>query len=145
MDENIEMINFMHKNAEMGYLSSLDVLNQIKETDNKIKRDLDLLTSEYKKYMDESKRIIKKSKTSISKNSLFTKVSSKMGIEMELNKDNSDSAIARMLIQGLTMGEVDIESKINNYKENLDNNILTLAEKYKNFQHDFIHTFKKYL
>lgn len=145
MDENIEMINFMHKNAEMGYLSSLDVLNKIKETDNKIKRDLDLLTSEYKKYMDESKRIIKKSKTSISKNSLFTKVSSKMGIEMELNKDNSDSAIARMLIQGLTMGEVDIESKINNYKENLDNNILTLAEKYKSFQHDFIHTFKKYL
>jgi len=145
MNENNEMISYIYNNAEMGYLSCLNTLKLLKEKDNKIKKDLEKITDLYKKYMDESKKIIKKNKLSLSKNSLVTKVFSKMGIEMELNKDNSDSAIAKILIQGLTMGEVDIEAKINNYKQALNKDILSFAENYKNFQHEYIHILKIYL
>ena len=145
MEDTLEMLSFIYKNAEMGYLSSNDLLTLLKEKNNKIKKDLDTITAEYKNYMDKSKKIIKKSKFSLPSNSLFTKVSSKMGMKMELNKDNSDSSIASMLIQGLTMGEISMEAKISSYKNSLDKNILNFAEEYKAFQQKYIEMLKKYL
>lgn len=64
---------------------------------------------------------------------------------MDMLKDNSDSSIARMLTQGLTMGVVDITSKIDNYNDSLDKSILKLGKQYKKFQQEEIERLKKYL
>ena len=44
---------------------------------------------------------------------IITKIGSDMGIKMETIKDNSDAAIASMLIEGFTMGVT--EMKINTH------------------------------
>ena len=68
----------------------------------------------------------------------MAKISSKMGIAMETMKDNSDPAIASMVIEGLTMGIVEMETKIENYKKLVDKKILKLSTKFLKFQEEEI-------
>ena len=64
---------------------------------------------------------------------------------MEVKKDNSDASIAHLLIQGLTMGIVDIESKIKRFENYADKNIINLAKNYLKFHNDYLEKLKTYL
>ena len=64
---------------------------------------------------------------------------------MEVDKDNSDAAISHLLTQGLTMGCVDIASKIDRYEHDCDKKILNLAKRYLKFQKEAIEILKPYL
>ena len=75
----------------------------------------------------------------------MTKFMSKQGIKKEVKDDNSDASIAHMLIEGLTMGVVDMETKIKNLKDKADKDILKICEKYLKFQQEEIEKLKKYL
>ena len=75
----------------------------------------------------------------------MTKISSSMGMKMEVIKDNSDAAMAKLLTQGLTMGCVDIASKIDRYDSDADKKILKLAKDYLKFQKESIELLKEYL
>lgn len=68
-----------------------------------------------------------------------------MGIKKEVKCDNSDAALAHMIIEGLTMGVVDISSKINNYKNEVDKDILNLSKSFLKFQEDEIEKLKTFL
>ena len=76
---------------------------------------------------------------------MFSKMGANMGIKMEVIKDNSDSAMAHMIIEGVTMGLVDIETKIKNFSDVCDKKILNLANSYKDSLNNQIETLKKYL
>ena len=78
-------------------------------------------------------------------NSIKTKIGSMMGIKMDVSNDNSDSAIAHLMIEGLTMGVVDIESKINRFDKEVDKKIMKLAKDYLNFHNNYIKLLKIYL
>ena len=145
MNENIELIEYLYQNAEMGLYSTKKLIGALNDKENTIKKDLELLLKGYEKYFKESKNIINKSKYKIKKTKLSTKIGSNMGIKMEVNKDNSDSAIAHLLIEGLTMGVVDITSKIKRYEKEIEKNLITLAKEYLSFQSDAINYLKKYL
>ena len=70
---------------------------------------------------------------------------SKMGIKKEVMNDNSDAKIAQVLTQGLTMGVVEITSKIDTYKDIVDKKHLNLAKEYLEFQKNSIENLKPYL
>ena len=65
-----------------------------------------------------------------------------MGIKMETMKDNSDSAIASMLAEGFTMGIVEMEAKIKNYR---DKSTLKLAKELLKFQQKEIENLKTFM
>ena len=69
----------------------------------------------------------------------------KMGIKKEVLSDNSDSKIAQMLTQGLTMGVTQIAAKIDSYKDVISKNHMELAKEYKKFQENSIEKLKSYL
>lgn len=75
----------------------------------------------------------------------MAKLSSKMGITMETMKDNSDPAIASMVIEGLTMGIVEMQTKIENYKKLVDKKILKLSIKFLKFQEEEIEKLKIFM
>ena len=50
---------------------------------------------------------------------LVSKMGAYMGINMEVMKDNSDSRIADMLIQGLTMGVLNVTKNIDKFNVGL--------------------------
>ena len=76
---------------------------------------------------------------------MMTEMMSTMGINMNVMKDNSDSKMAEMIMQGLTMGIVEMEKKIKDYENEVDKDIIKLAKKVLKFQEKSIEEIKEYL
>ena len=68
-----------------------------------------------------------------------------MGIKKEVSKDNSDSSIAHMLTEGITMGIVDMETKLKNYKNTVDKKIYNLGKDFLKFQQEEIEKLKEFM
>lgn len=145
MNENMELLNFVYENAEMG-VHTLNILSDtLRKRDNKIKGLIEDELKEYNNFLKESEKLLKKNKIEPKKTNLMAKLSSKMGITMETMKDNSDPAIASMVIEGLTMGIVEMQTKIENYKKLVDKKILKLSIKFLKFQDEEIEKLKIFM
>lgn len=145
MNENMELLNFVYENAEMGMHSLNNLSDILRNKDNKIKSLIEDELKEYNSFLKESEKLLKKNKIEPKKTNLMAKISSKMGIAMETMKDNSDPAIASMIIEGLTMGIVEMETKIENYKKLVDKKILKLSTKFLKFQEEEIEKLKTFM
>lgn len=145
MNENMELLNFVYENAEMGVHTLNNLSDILRNKDNKIKSLIEDELKEYNNFLKESEKLLKKNKLEPKKTNLMAKISSKMGIAMETMKDNSDPAIASMVIEGLTMGIVEMETKIENYKKIVDKKILKLSNKFLKFQEEEIEKLKTFM
>lgn len=145
MNENIEMLKHIYKSSKMGHSSSEDLLEALKEKDNKIKKTLEEINKEYEKFEKESHILLKKNKVKLENSSIMAEIMSKLGIKKEVKNDNSDSSIAGTLIEGLTMGSIEIEKKISDYEKDIDRKILNLAKDYKKFQDNYTKKLKEFL
>lgn len=141
----MELLNYVHENAEMGLHSLNNLKEALKNKDNKIKGLLDDEIKEYNNFLKETEKLLKKNKIEPKKTNLMSKLSSKMGITMETLKDNSDAAIASMIIEGITMGIVNMQTKIENYKKVVDKKILKLSTKFLKFQEEEIEKLKTFM
>ena len=113
--------------------------------DNKIKKVIDFLIKEYEERLKKVKKYIKKYKFDVKTNSFMSKMGATMGINMEVMKDNSDSRIADMLIQGFTLGILNVSKRIDKYDKEVEKDIMELAKNFKKFQEDNVELLKKYL
>ena len=145
MNENMELLNFVYENAEMGVHTLNNLSDILRNKDNKIKSLIEDELKEYNNFLKESEKLLKKNKLGYKKTNLMSKISSKMGIAMETMKDNSDPAIASMVIEGLTMGIVEMETKIESYKKIVDKKILKLSNKFLKFQEEEIEKLKTFM
>ncbi|MDY6071668.1 MAG: hypothetical protein SPI44_02180 [Bacilli bacterium] len=145
MNENMELLNFVYENAEMGVHTLNNLSDILRKKDNKIKGLIEDELKEYNNFLKESEKLLKKNKLGYKKTNLMSKISSKMGIAMETMKDNSDPAIASMVIEGLTMGIVEMETKIESYKKIVDKKILKLSNKFLKFQEEEIEKLKTFM
>lgn len=145
MDENLELLEYIYKNAEMGSFSLTTLIDLLNGKENKIKKTVEEEIKGYEKYLKESKKLIEKHKYELKETGMMAKMGATMGIKKETKCDNSDAAIAHMIIEGLTMGVVDISTKINNYKGAADKKIIKLAEDFLEFQEDEIEKLKGFL
>ncbi len=145
MDENLEMLEYLYKASSMGHSSSEDLLAALKDKDNKIKKTLENINKEYEKFEKESSKLLKKYKTEPKTAGLMADIMSKMSIKMEVKKDNSDSSMADMLIQGLTMGNLEIDKRISNFEKYIDKDILNLAKSFRKFGEEYIEKLKQFL
>ena len=139
------MLEFIYKNAEMGSFTLTKLINELKDKENKIKKVVEDEIKGYEKYMKESKKLIDKEKYEFKETGLMAKMGASMGIKKETKADNSDAAIAHMIVEGLTMGVVDISTKINNYKEVADKKVISLAGDFLKFQESEIERLKEFL
>lgn len=145
MDENIELLEYVYKNSEMGVFTIDELLKKLEEKDNKIKGLAKEELDSYEKFKEKSEELIKKYDYDVKKNKLTSKIMSSMGISHEVNSDNSDSSIAHMLTEGITMGIVDMETKINNYKDKVSKDIMKLSKDFLKFQQDELERLKEYM
>jgi len=119
MKEDFELAEHILKNSEMSVFTLNEVL--------------------------EAKTILEKEHQEIDTTSIGAKMMAKMGIKKEVKCDNSDASIASMLIEGITMGSVDMTKKIHSYQENVDKKTLILAKDFLKFQEEAIEKLKKFL
>ena len=145
MDENVELLEYIYETADMGASSLTDLLNDLKPKEGKIKELVGEQIKGYEKYVKESEKLLKKYDTTPKGKGTMAKMMSKMGIDKEVNKDNSDSAIADMLIQGFTMGNLDMQKKIEYYEKHVERKIINLAKELLEFGENSVEQAKEYL
>ena len=93
----------------------------------------------------QAKEKLKANKQEIKENGMFSKMMAGMGIKKEVKNDNSDSSMADLLIQGISMGSIDAEKKIKNYEKEVDKKQLDFLKDFLKFQENTIEKLKKYL
>ena len=145
MDKNVELLEYIYKNSEMGVFTINELLKDLEEKDNKIKGLAKEELDKYEEFKEKSEELIKKYDYDVKKNKLSSKIMPSMGISHEVNSDNSDSSIAHMLTEGITMGIVDMETKIKNYKDSAEKDIVKLAKDFLKFQQDELEKLKDYM
>lgn len=140
-----ELILHIYESSQMGIEAINNLLKELKNKENKIKKILEDKLKEYEKFYKSSEKLLKKEKIELKEKGKMAKMMSKMGIKKEVLSDNSDSKIAQMLTQGLTMGVTQIAAKIDSYKDVISKNHMELAKEYKKFQENSIEKLKSYL
>lgn len=140
-----ELILHIYESSQMGIEAINNLLNELKNKENKIKKILEDELKEYEKFYKSSEKLLKKEKIELKEKGKMAKMIAKIGIKKEVLSDNSDSKIAQMLTQGLTMGVTQIAAKIDSYKDVISKNHMELAKNYKKFQENSIEKLKSYL
>ena len=124
MDENIELLTYLYQDADMALDNLTMLINKINKKDNKIKKVIEALIKGYENYLTKVKNYIKENNYDIQPKPLISKMGAYFGINMEVMKDNSDSRLADMLIQGLTMGVLNVTKKIDTYKGDAEKEVI---------------------
>lgn len=145
MKENYELYEHIYQDAEMACYTIEVLTKDLKDKDNKIKKILEDILKEYTSYKEKAKNFLENNNQEISEKGFGSKMMAKIGIKKEVKSDNSDSSIAEMLIQGISMGSIEIERKINSYDKEVNKDEIKFAEEFKEFQQKSISELKKYL
>jgi len=142
MNENIEMLNYVYQNAEMGKTTIEQILKEVKDLEFR-----DVLKEQLKDYeyvasqCDDLLNVGGKLPKGID---VMPKIMSYFKIKMDTLKDDTSSHIAEMMINGSTMGITDITKNLNKYS-NVDNNVKDLSSRLLKIEQDNIETLKPYL
>ena len=145
MNENLELLMHIYQTADMGVYATKNLLELLRKKDNKITHVLEEELKEYEKYTQISETMLKKYDVDPKSSGIMAKMSSDIGMTIETMKDNSDPAIAAMLIEGLTMGTVEMNIKIEKYKRTNKKDILQIAHNLLEFQENEIEKLKTFL
>lgn len=145
MNEDIELLTYIYKNAQMGEYTTSTLINRIKNKENKIKPILEKEIKKYEDFVKRSKKILKSLDSVPKGGNSMAKISSTIGITVETLKDNSDSALAQMLVEGMTMGVVSTATKISQYIKVSDRKVIKLARSFQKFQEEEIELLKAYM
>lgn len=145
MNENLELLMHVYQVSEMGVYTTNNLLTLLMKKDNKITHVLESELKEYEKYTEESEMLLEKYDIEAKSSGIMAKLSSDIGMSMETMKDNSDPAIASMLIEGLTMGSIEMNVKINKYKKVCKKDVLVIAQRLLKFQENEIEKLKTFL
>ncbi len=145
MNENEEILEYIYQTSNMGMESTKDLINSLKGKDNKIKKLIEEIEKNYEKYAKETQKLLNKKDLKAKPIGMMAKAMSKMSITKEMISDNSDANIADMLIQGLTMGNLELTKHIDNYEKTADKKVMNLAESLRKFGEEYIEKLKEYL
>ena len=145
MDENKELLTYLYHDVSMALDNLTLLIKKINKKENKIKKTVEELIKGYEEYLKEIKELIKNYNFKIEPLPPISKMGAYMGICMEIKKDNSDSRIADMLIQGLTMGILNASKKMKNYEKYVEKNLIKETENFIKFQQESVELLKKFL
>lgn len=145
MNENSELLEYIYQNADMGVKSCTNLIKILNEKDNKIKKIVEGELKGYENFVKKAEKLMKKNNIEPKEKSAMSDLMAKMGMSMEMMKDNSDARVADMLTKGFTMGNVDISKKIDRFEGDADKEILKLAKELLDFGKENIEILKPYL
>ncbi len=143
MDSNSELLTYIHQNSEMGK----DTLRQLMGMTNDPGFNL-LLRSQFSEYNavgSISERKLKEHHKEARDIGPLTKASAYLSINLNTLTNKKPSHISEMIIQGSTMGVIDITRKINEYQMTADKDVIDLASNLLNIEEKNIEECKKYL
>lgn len=139
MDKNIELLNYVHQNAQMGIETLKELLEDTKDENMKniLQRHLD----EFQKYYNMSDSKLREKNVKPKELNLISKATTDLMININTLRDKSPSHMAEMLIQGSTMGIVDMTKRIKEC-QGVDKETMDLANGLLKFEQNSIDEYK---
>jgi len=125
MNKDTELLNFIHQNAEMGK-NTMTQLIAITD-DPSFREKLSQQLEDYNRVCMATNVLLQSDGHETKGLSPLTKFSTYISVNMNTMSDKSPSHISEMLIQGSTMGIIDITKKLKEYKD-ADKGILSLGQ-----------------
>ncbi|MGO5358240.1 hypothetical protein ACTQYZ_02925 [Anaerofustis sp. LCP19S3_F7] len=142
MDNSIRLLEFIYKNAKMGSTSIEDLID-INE-DLRFRDELVHEKETYDAFVKKVIKVINDKGKEVKDLSYFSELQSYLMIKMETIKDKSVEHLAGMMMQGSTMGIVQITKKIRDYKDS-DKRVVNLAKELLEIEEQNFYELKKYL
>lgn len=142
MNGNVELLNYIYQNAEMGKNTISQLINI--SQDEEYKKLLQSQLQEYTSIYDSTDRKLKEFNKEAKNINSFSKASTYVMINLKTMVNKSPSHISEMLIQGSTMGIIHITKKLKEYAD-ADQEILSLANKLLKLEQNNVEECKKYL
>ncbi len=144
MDANLEFLNLIYQNAQMGVESMEELITKAEDTT--FKSLLEKQRDFYKEVHQEAGYLIGEVHAVPKGIGDFQNMSIHWMTKMKIMNDASASHMAEMLIQGTTMGIVKLREHLNNYTvEEVSKTTLDLARKLMKAEEDQLEELKKYL
>lgn len=142
MDKDLEFLNFIYQNSEMGKSTIHQLLSIV--TDTPFHNMLQSQKREYDEINNIAQTKIEEAQKESKGISPFSKLQSYIMINLNTMVNHTPSHIAEMMIQGSTMGIVDITKNLKKY-DSADKSIIKLGERLLKFEQENIEELKKYL
>lgn len=142
MNGNVELLNFIYQNSQMG-VNTIDQLLGIVEDEN-FKKHLQSQLSEYREIHNTAQSLLNENGYDEKGINAFNKMKTYLMINMQTMTDKTSSHIAEMLIIGSNMGVLDAVKNIKKYQE-AEPKIVSLMEKLLKFEENNIQELKNFL
>ncbi len=126
--DNIEFLNLIYQNAEMGLIGIDCVIDKVE--DEKISHLIKEQREEYEEFCNDAKKLLAKYHVKADEISGIQKLSSKIMSElMSINKE--DKNIVKLMMEGNEKGVIAIKEKLNMYEneKGIDPEIIDLANR----------------
>lgn len=141
-NEETKYLNKLYQTAEMGTIGIDSVIE--KATKENLRESLQSQRNEYENLCEKTVSILKKYGCEEKKLGTMAKKSSEMMSEVKTKIDNSDSQIAKMMMEGNNNGIIEV-AKIKNEYQGQDEEIKNLIEEFLKVEQDNLEEMKKYL
>ena len=142
MNGNMELLNYIYQNAQMG-TSTIEQLLGIAQ-DEAFRRQLQTQHDEYKAITEQAQTLLHDNGCDEKGLSAFEKIRTYLMINMQTLADKSSSHIAEMMIIGSNMGVIDAIKNSRKYRH-ADVEILALMEKLRLMEENNINALKAFL
>ncbi len=142
MNNDLEFLNFISKNSEMGFSSIKDLYDEVNSEE--FREILKKQKEKYEEIYNEASELIDNYDEEQKGVTSMEKFTSYIMIKMNLLTDKSINHIAEMMIKGSNMGIIDIRKKLNTYKD-IDKRVKKLGEKLLETEENNIEELKPFL
>lgn len=146
MNANVELLNYIYQNAEMGKDTIKKLIEVVKDSNNEeFNNFLKSQFNEYKEIFMEAENLLnslEKEGKSINK---LQKIEANMMINMKTINGKSPDHISEMLMQGSIMGVIQIIRRMKQYKNQVSKNVYSLAQKLLDTEQRNLEDCKKFL
>lgn len=140
--QSAEILTSVYRNAEMAAEASEDVLKRCKN--NSLFREISVQKQHYSDVADNVRRELAKRGAAPKEVSPYSKAMAKMGIALRTAGNQSSANIARIMLQGTTMGIIDMQHAVNR-SHGAEGKIREDAQQLLKREQQYCETLKKYL
>ena len=142
MNQDVELLNYILENAQMGKDSIQELLKRVE--DPQFRSLLQNQMEGYQTIYDRTSDKIDRMGGEKKQISPMTKTMSEMMIKMKTLTDHSPSHVSEMMLQGSNMGIIDMTKRMNHY-QSADSEIVGLANHLQEFEQNNVESLKKFL
>lgn len=129
MDANEALLNELYKNTTMGGDSIINLMDKVENP--KMREEMTNELSRYREYSNRATKLLSDRGLKPEEPGFAAKAGSKIGMAFNTMLDTTTSHIAEMMINGATMGIINIEKQLN---EGADGEARKLAEEVLDFE-----------